>query len=614
VPSVAGDVLVHDCQGIAMAQRIEDYALIGDCQTAALVGRDASIDWLCLPRFDSPACFAALLGGRDHGRWQIAPSNQVHSSRRQYLGQTLVLETEFTTDTGVVAVIDFMPIRDKIPDVVRIVEGRRGTVPMKMELDIRHDYGSIVPWVRKTKYGISAVAGPDSLRLLTRVPTHGENLSTVADFSVAAGERVPFILDWHRSYLRAPKAPDAERTLADTLAWWEDWAGRCRYDGAHRELVVRSLITLKAMTYAPSGGIVAAPTTSLPEHLGGVRNWDYRYCWLRDATLSLLALLNCGYSNEARAWREWLLRAVAGDPAKLQIMYGVSGERRLDEYEVLWLPGYENSRPVRIGNAASRQFQLDVYGEVADALHMARTAGLKLAPAGWHLEKVLIDFVEKAWNDPDEGIWEVRGPRQHFTHSKVMAWVALDRAIKSAERWRLDAPLERWRAVRATIHERVCHEGFNKRLNTFVQSFRSEYLDASVLMIPLVGFLPASDPRVRGTVAAIEQRLMRDGFVLRYDTRSTDDGLPEGEGAFLACSFWLADNYVLAGERDKAERLFEHLTGLCNDVGLLSEEFDPVAKRLVGNFPQGFSHIGLINTALNLHRPAAGPAEQRKNP
>ena len=595
-----------------MALRIEDYALVGDCQTAALVGTDGSVDWLCLPRFDSPACFAALLGTPDNGRWRIAPAGEVTATRRRYVDDSLVLETEFTTADGVVAVIDFMPVRDVVPDLVRVVEGRRGTVPVKSELVIRTDYGSVVPWVQKHDGGIAAVAGPNALRLKSPVKTHGENLTTVAEFRVAAGQRVPFVLTWHRSFDPEPPAVDPEAALADTLAWWHDWAGRCKYDGPRKDLVVRSLITLKAMTYLPSGGIVAAPTTSLPEQLGGVRNWDYRYCWLRDATLSLLALLNCGYTDEACAWREWLLRAVAGDPSQLQIMYGIGGERRLDEYEVPWLAGYEGAKPVRVGNAAHRQFQLDVYGEVADALHVARTNGLEPADAGWALERALVNYVVKAWADPDEGIWEVRGPRRHFTHSKVMAWVALDRAVKSAEQFGLGGPVDRWRAVRDEIHGRVCRDGFSTKLDSFVQSFGSELLDASLLMIPQVGFLPPDDPRVRGTVAAVEKHLLKDGFVMRYDSAKTDDGLPPGEGAFLPCTFWLADAHALLGDRTKAEATFDRLCGLCNDVGLLSEEYDAAAGRLVGNFPQAFSHIGLVNTALNLSRPAAGPAHQRK--
>jgi GH15 family glucan-1,4-alpha-glucosidase len=595
-----------------MAQRIEDYALIGDCETAALVGRNGSIDWLCLPRFDSAACFAALLGTPDNGLWHIAPTTPITATRRRYIDDTLVLETEFETGSGTCAVIDFMPVRETTPNLVRIVEGRGGEVPVRVELVLRFDYGSIVPWVQKNDHGIEAIAGANAVHLRTPVETHGENLTTVAQFTVAKGQRIPFVLTWHRSFDPDPGVIDPEAALSKTMSWWKEWSQRCTYHGAWREQVLRSLITLKAMTHALSGGIVAAPTTSLPEHLGGVRNWDYRYCWLRDATLTLLALVNCGYLEEATAWREWLLRAVAGDPSELQIMYGVGGERRLDEYEVPWLAGYERSRPVRVGNAAHAQFQLVVYGEMADAMHHARLAGLKSPPAGWALGRVLVGFVERVWDAPDEGIWEVRGPRRHFTHSKVMAWVALDRAIKSAEQFNLEAPLDRWRAVRTAIHERVCRDGFNARLNSFVQSFDSDLLDAALLMIPVVGFLPPEDPRVTGTIAAIEKHLLRDGFVMRYDTSRSDDGLPTGEGVFLPCSFWLADNYALVGEREKASELFTRLLGLCNDVGLLSEEYDPAARRLVGNFPQAFSHIALINTALNLSR-TDSPAEQRKN-
>ena len=583
-----------------MAMRIEDYALIGDCQTAALVGRDGSIDWLCLPRFDSAACFAALLGAPDNGRWKLAPASAPVAVRRRYIGETLVLETEFETPEGVVAVLDLMPIRGVAPDVVRLVEGRRGRVCVRSELVIRFEHGSIVPWVQRADGGVSAIAGPDALRLVTPVATRGEGLTTVAEFTVSEGERVPFVLTWHRSYDPEPARVDPEAALDDTLAWWREWSSRCTYAGSRRDLVMRSLITLKALTYLPSGGIVAAATTSLPEAIGGVRNWDYRFCWLRDATFTLLSLLDAGYVDEATAWREWLLRAVAGDPSKLQIMYGLGGERRLDEYELPWLAGYEGSRPVRVGNAASAQFQLDVYGEVSDALHHARARGLKPGPAGWALERALVCFVERAWEQPDEGIWEVRGPRMHFTHSKVMAWVALDRAIQSAECFGLEAPLDRWRVARDAIHARVCRDGYDPGLNSFVQSFGSKLLDASLLMIPLVGFLPPTDPRVRGTVEAVERRLLRDGFVLRYDTGATDDGLPPGEGAFLACTFWLADNYALLGEWQKARELFERLAGLCNDVGLFAEEYDPRSGRMVGNFPQAFSHVGFVNTALSL--------------
>ncbi len=595
-----------------MALRIEDYALIGDCQTASLVGNDGSLDWLCLPRFDSAACFAALLGTPENGRWKLAPAEEIRAVRRKYVRDTLVLETEFETASGVVAVIDFMPVRETAPDVVRIVEGRKGSVPMAMELAIRFEYGSVVPWVRKEDDGLAAVAGPDALRLRTAVPTRGRGMTTVAEFAVKAGERVPFALTWQPSYEPAADPIDPEKALAETLSWWDEWAGRCTYEGKWRAAVVRSLVTLKALTYLPSGGIVAAPTTSLPEKLGGVRNWDYRYCWLRDATLTLLAFLNAGYKDEAEAWREWLLRAVAGDPTKTQIMYGILGERRLVEYEVPWLTGYEGSKPVRVGNAAAGQFQLDVYGEVMSALYQGRVAGLPPNPAGWALGKALAKFVVENWEQPDEGIWEVRGPRRHFTHSKVMAWVALDSMVKGAERFHLEGPTDEWAAARDAIHERVCRDGFDPELNSFTQSFGSKLLDASLLVIPIVDFLPPDDPRVKGTVAAVEKHLRKDSLVARYETVGGADGLPAGEGAFLACSFWLADNYAVAGRRDEAVALFERLVGLCNDVGLLAEEYDPVAGRQVGNFPQAFSHVGLVNTAFNLSRPHDCPAEQQK--
>ena len=590
---------------------IEDYALIGDCQTAALVGRDGSIDWACLPRFDSDACFAALLGTEKNGRWKIAPTEKLTRTTRKYLGDTLVLETEFETASGVVAVLDFMPIRGVAPDIVRIVEGRRGEVPVRLDFTLRFGYGSVMPWVQRDDGGVTAIAGPDAVHLAASAETHGEDFSTVAEFTVKTGQRIPFVMTWFRSYDATPDAVDAEKALVETLQWWGEWAARCHYDGPRRDLVVRSLITLKALIYEPSGGIVAAPTTSLPEHLGGVRNWDYRYCWLRDATLTLLALINAGYIDEARDWEGWLLRAVAGDPSKTQIMYGLGGERRLTEYEVPWLAGYENSKPVRVGNAAHAQFQLDVFGEVCDALHQARVAGLAAEGDGWNLQRALTNHVARVWDEPDEGIWEVRGPKRHFTHSKVMAWVALDRSIKSAERCNLEAPLDEWKALRQQVHDRVCRDGFDKELNSFTQSFRSKSLDASLLIIPLVGFLPTDDPRVKGTADAVEKRLVRDGFVLRYDTASNPDGLPPGEGAFLPCTFWLADNYALRGEHEKAKELFDRLAGLCNDVGLLSEEYDPKTRRLVGNFPQAFSHIGLVSTAMNLSR-EQGPAEQRK--
>ena len=598
------------CEDRTVALRIEDYALIGDCETAALVGKDGSIDWLCLPRFDSGACFTALLGTPKHGCWLLAPAKGGLCVRRHYRDNSLVLETEFETETGAVTVIDCMPPRTKTPVLVRLVEGKRGQVAMHMDLIIRFDYGSAVPWVRRTDQGLRAIAGPDSLRLHTGVKLRGKDLTTVADFTVSEGQRVPFVLAWQPSNARDTVEIDPEHAVYQTDRWWKKWAKECTAcQGPWRDAVHRSLITLKALTYAPTGGVVAAPTTSLPEQLGGVRNWDYRYCWLRDATFTLYAMLAAGYTDEARDWREWLLRAVAGSPAQLQIMYGLAGERRLAEWEVTWLPGYEGAKPVRVGNASSEQFQLDVYGEVLGAMYQARLAGLKPEKYAWNLERALVDFLESCWERPDEGIWEVRGPRRHFTHSKMMAWVAIDRAIKSAESFALEAPLEGWRKLRDTIHEQVCRDGFNAELGAFVQYYGSKLLDASLLMMPLVGFLPAGDPRVRGTVEAIERHLLHDGFVARYSTSEAVDGLPPGEGAFLPCTFWLADNYQRLGREDDARRLFERLLELRNDVGLLSEEYDAGAKRLVGNFPQAFSHIGLINTAINLS--GKDPAEQR---
>jgi GH15 family glucan-1,4-alpha-glucosidase len=594
-----------------MPARIEDYALISDCQTAALVSRDGSIDWLCFPRFDSGACFAALLGTPEHGRWQIAPKGAVRAIQRRYRDGTLVLETEFHTDEGVVALIDCMPPRTAAPDVIRIVEGRSGQVTMNMELIIRFDYGSIVPWVHKAGRGLAAIAGPDAMHLRTDVATHGENFHTVAEFSVAAGQRVPFTLTWYPSHEPKPKEKDPFQSLEDTERWWREWSGRCTYDGEWRDEVLRSLITLKGLTYAPTGGLVAAATTSLPEQIGGVRNWDYRYCWVRDATFALYALMIGGYADEARAWREWLVRAVAGKPSEMQIMYGLAGERRLQEWEVPWLPGYEGSAPVRIGNAASTQHQLDVYGELMDSFHLARRAGLEPETYAWRVQRALMDFLESDWQNPDEGIWEIRGPRRQFTHSKVMAWVAADRAVKAVQQFKLDGPLEQWLRLRSAIHDDVCANGYNADMNTFVQYYGSKELDASLLMLPLVGFVPATDPRMLGTVKAIERELLHDGFVHRYNTDSDVDGLPGGEGVFLVCSFWLADNWALQGRYAEARTLFERLIGLRNDVGLLSEEYHPTTKRMLGNFPQAFSHVGLINTARNLTR-SGGPAEDRQ--
>jgi GH15 family glucan-1,4-alpha-glucosidase len=580
---------------------IEDYAVIGDTETAALVGRNGSIDWLCVPRFDSGAIFAGLLGTEEHGRWLIAPASQIRATRRRYRGETMVLETEWDTDEGTVRLIDFMPIRGEAMDVVRIVEGVRGRVPMRMDLRLRFDYGHVVPWVRRVDADLVAVAGPDAAWLRTPVELRGENLSTVADFSVGEGFHVPFVLVWRQSHLPTPHPVDPMVSLEATEAYWQEWAGRCTYEGEWRDAVVRSLLTLKTLTYAPTGGIVAAVTTSLPEQLGGVRNWDYRFCWLRDATITLQALMYSGYVEEARAWRHWLLRAIAGDPAELQIMYGVAGERRMDEWIAGWLPGYEGN-PVRIGNAAAHQFQLDVYGEVMDALHQARKAGLEPDKPAWDLQRALMRFVENNWNTPDEGIWEVRGGSRHFVHSKLMAWVAADRAVKAVEQAEMEGPLSRWRAVRDEIHRDIMTKGFDEERNTFTQYYGSRELDAALLMMPLVGFLPATDERIQGTVAAIEKELLQDGFVQRYTQEPgvSVDGLPPGEGAFLACTFWLAQNYALMGRRDEAREVFERLLGLCNDVGLLSEEYDAKAKRLVGNFPQAFSHVPLVDTARTL--------------
>jgi GH15 family glucan-1,4-alpha-glucosidase len=595
--------------------RIEDYGLIGDLQTTALVGRDGSIDWACFPRFDSGACFAALLGTAEHGRWIVAPRTDSWEVGRRYRSRTLVLETDWETEGGAVRLIDFMPPRGTAPDIVRIVEGLRGEVEMSSELVIRFDYGSTIPWVRRIEDGRIAVAGPDGLCFRTPVENRGENLRTIGEFTVSEGDRVPFVLTWYPSNEQPPPAIDPEVALQETMDYWYDWSGQSTYDGKWREEVHQSLVVLKALTYAPTGGIVAAPTTSLPEKLGGERNWDYRFCWMRDATLTLLAFLNAGFLDEARAWRVWLLRAAAGDPSALQIMYGVAGERRLWEFILDWLPGYEGSRPVRVGNAASEQFQLDVYGEVLDALHQGRIRELEVSKEAWALQRRLLGFLEHAWKEPDEGIWEVRGPRRHFTHSKVMAWVAFDRGVQAIERFDRPGPVERWREIRREIHREVCERGFDAELNSFTQSYGSKRLDASLLVIPLVGFLPPDDPRMVGTVTAIERQLVRDGFVYRYtpdeEARSVD-GLPPGEGAFLPCTFWLADNLALQGRVDEAQAIFQGLLDLRSDLGLLAEEWEPVARRQLGNFPQAFTHVALVNTAFNLDRQAHGsPMEQR---
>jgi len=586
-----------------MSLPIENYALVGDCHTAALVGSDGSIDWLCLPRFDSGACFAALLGGPEHGRWLLAPAAPSRRVERRYRGDTLILETDFETEEGSVRIIDFMPLSDQRWDIVRIVEGLSGRVALRMELVVRFDYGSIVPWVRKAGDILLLTAGPDTLELAASVDVAGENLKSVAEFSVNAGERQSFVLNYRPSHFDTRPTIDAGQALIETERLWQEWSGRCTYRGQWRHSVLRSLITLKALTYEPTGGLIAAPTTSLPEWPGGVRNWDYRYCWLRDATFTLNALLLAGYEDEAAAWREWLLRAVAGSPDDLQILYGVTGVRRLDEYEVAWLPGYEKSVPVRLGNAAAKQFQLDVYGEVMDTLHLARVAGLAPEPEAWKVQVALLKFLESHWERPDDGLWEVRGPRRHFTHSKIMAWVAFDRAIKDAEQDGLEGPIERWRQLRDAIHRQVCEDGFDSNQNAFVQSYDSTHLDASLLLIPQVGFLPADDSRVVGTIAAIERRLVVDGLVLRYSTATDVDALPPGEGTFLPCSFWLADSYLLTGRRQESEALFERLLSLSNDVGLFAEEYDARAKRMLGNFPQALTHMALVNTARLLSMP-----------
>jgi GH15 family glucan-1,4-alpha-glucosidase len=595
-----------------MSLRIENYAIIGNTCTVALVGNHGSIDWLCVPRFDSPACFAALLGDEKNGRWLIAPKGEVKATRRHYRGDSLVLETEFQTADGVVAIIDFMPIHERPGqvDVVRIIEGREGRVAMQMEATFRFDYGQVMPWVTSQSEGLRAIAGPDAIKLRTSVAMRGEDFTTRADFTVAEGQRIPFTMTHYPSHEPEPGGKHPYQMLKETEAWWQEWAGRSAVEEPWREPIMRSLITLKALTYGPTGGIVAAATTSLPEKIGGERNWDYRMCWLRDSTFSLYALSIAGYHEEAKAWRQWLLRAIAGEPAKMQIMYGLRGERRLTEYEVRWLPGYEGSAPVRIGNAAHQQFQLDVYGEVMDSFYTTRKQNLDPEPETDAVENALMEFLETAWKEPDEGIWEVRGPRRHFTHSKMMAWVAADRAVKLIERFGNAGPADRWKKLRDEIRADVLARGFNSNRNAFVQFYGSELLDASLLMMPLIGFLPATDPRVLSTVAAIEHDLMNDGLVQRYQSDPTVDGLPPGEGSFLACTFWYADNLALMGRHDDARAVFERLLALRNDVGLLSEEYDPVKKRQVGNFPQAFSHVSLINTAHNLSL-SKGPAKNR---
>lgn len=585
-----------------MSLRIEDYGVIGDCHTAALVGRNGSIDWLCLPRFDSGACFASLLGEPENGRWLLCPQADRVTVTRRYRRDSLVLETDFELPAGdVVRIVDFMPIRGKVADVIRIVEGVKGKVPMRMDLRLRFDYGSITPWLRKSGEQYSAIAGPDKVTLHSPVRIHRNQSNLDGEFHISQGERIAFNMTWCPSHEEAPGPLDAIRALHETEHWWRNWAESCKYRGRWRDMVVRSAITLKALTYKPTGGLVAAITTSLPESIGGVRNWDYRYCWVRDATFTLMALINCGYVEEARAWRDWLLRATAGHPAELQMLYGVGGERRLSEFELKYLRGYEKSTPVRIGNAASQQFQLDVFGEVADAAHQwLEMRGPNHSEFGWALMDSMVRFLETAWKEPDEGIWEVRGPRRHFTHSKMMAWVAMDRAISIAKRINVDAPVDRWEKIRTEIHEEVCEKAFDKEINSFVQFYGSKLLDSAVLRMPLVGFLAIDDPRVKGTIKAIESRLLKRGFIQRYEDSPKVDGLPEGEGEFLMCTLWYADVLHMSGRIEDARDVFERVTGISNDLGLLSEMYDVDASRLVGNFPQAFSHVGIINTALRL--------------
>jgi len=594
-----------------MTLRIEDYALIGDCETAALVGRNGSIDWLCWPRFDSAACFAALLGTEENGHWQIAPDGSEPRVRRRYWDDTLILETTFETPEGVARLIDFMPMRGEHSHLVRLVVGERGQLRFRTQLVVRFGYGAIVPWVTRTPDGtLRAIAGPDKVVLRTPVELRGENFSTVGEFDVGAGETVPFVLSYGPSHLPDPDPVDGKALLNGAEEFWLGWTDRAQISGPWTEQVKRSLITLKALTYGPTGGVLAAPTTSLPESIGGERNWDYRYCWLRDATWTLLALMSTGYYDEARAWQQWLLRAVAGSPDQMQIMYGLAGERQLPESELTWLAGYAGSRPVRIGNGAHQQLQIDVYGELMDALHHSRRNALAPDFSGWDVQKAVLEHLEAIWVQPDHGIWEVRSEPRHFTYSKVMAWVAFDRAIKSAQAFQLKGPVEHWCAIRDTIHADVMEKAFDAKLGTFVGAYGSQELDASLLLLPAVGFISAQDPRMSATIAAIEHKLMRDGLVMRYDTGKSGDGLPPGEGMFLACSFWLVDAYILLGKIDRAIALFERLVKLCNDVGLLSEEYDPQGKRLVGNFPQAFSHLALVNSAGNLSD-YKGPMDHR---
>ena len=596
-----------------MTLLIEDYAIIGNNATAALAGRNGSIDWLCFPRFDSAACFAALLGSPNNGHWSIAPKATRPKVTRRYREGTLVLETEFSVPEGTVVLVDCMERRGKHQDVIRLVRGIRGRVPLQMELTIRFDYGTVIPWVSRLEDNrLCAIAGPDRIVFDTTVSLRGEDLKTRADFEIEEGQTVPFVLTWSSSFESLPSRPNAAAVIENVTNTWKKWSSKYTFKGPYAEATLRSIITLKALTHHETGGIVAAATTSLPEQIGGIRNWDYRFCWVRDATYTLYALMGSGFMDEARAWRDWLLRAVAGKPDRMQIMYGIAGERRLTEFELAELPGYEGSRPVRIGNAASEQFQLDVYGELLDSGYLARRTGLKGIEAGWELGRALINHLEGVWTQPDEGIWEIRGPRRHFVHSKVMAWVAVDRAVRLIQEFGEDGPLDRWVKLRSDIHDEVCRLGFSRELNSFVQYYGSKELDASLLMLPLVGFLPPEDPRMEGTVAAIEKNLMHDGLLARYNTKSSVDGLTGNEGAFLACSFWLVDNYALRGRMDEARSLFEHLLSLRNDVGLLAEEYDGKEQRRLGNFPQAFSHLALVNCAHNLSGATeARPAHDR---
>jgi GH15 family glucan-1,4-alpha-glucosidase len=595
----------------SLKRKIEDYAIIGDCQTVALISKTGSMDWLCLPRFDSDACFAALLGTPENGRWLVAPSVPVTKTWRKYRDGSLVLETFFKTESGILKLIDFMPIRTDHPDLIRIAECVDGTVPVKMELLLRYEYGSIRCWLRNSENGWIAVAGPDQIHIKTNAKLERKADLLFTNFTVKEGERKHFIMSYQRSYLPLPQIADPDRALHDTDEFWKEWSSRCAYDGPWKKEVSRSLITVKALVYSPTGGIIAAPTTSLPEKLGGTRNWDYRYCWIRDATFSLYSLLLSGYQKEAEKWGAWLLRAVAGDPDAMQILYGIAGERRIPEWKANWLSGFEKSSPVRIGNAAHLQVQLDVYGELMDSLYLSRVSGLHVSESAWELQIALLKSLAKKWKKPDNGIWEIRGKSRQFTHSKVMAWVAVDRMIKTANKFHLNGPVQEWKTLRENIRKEICEKGFDRKLNSFVQYYGSKRLDGSLLMIPLVGFLEPEDERVKGTLAAIRKDLLYDGFVLRYKSSKALDGLPRGEGVFLPCSFWLVDNLILQNRREEAGELFHRLVGLCNDVGLISEEYDPENKVLLGNFPQAFSHVSLINSAWNLNR-KEGPALHRK--